>query len=141
MRWSFLNFAFSLLSITLLTVSCASQDYLQALERDENAFIRLAAERGAKTAFLEFLAPDSILFRPQAVNGREYWSRPDHPADQSLLRKTVYTDISSNGMLGYTTGNWRLYPKGKSESSAAHGQYVTIWERRQDGSYRASVDI
>jgi hypothetical protein len=43
-------------------------------------------------------------------------------------------------MLGYTTGNWRLYQKGKSESYARFGQYVTIWEKR-NGQFLATIDI
>ena len=129
-----------LLAFLFSTVSF-SQDALPRLMETEAAFIRSAEGKGVKQAFLEYLAPDSILFRPQAVNGHSYWKDRDEAADRSLVRKTIYGDISSNGMLGYTTGNWRLYPKGQSESSAIYGQYVTIWERRQDGTYRASVDI
>jgi ketosteroid isomerase-like protein len=44
-------------------------------------------------------------------------------------------------LLGYTTGNWRIYQQGKSEGYAKFGQYVTVWEKKGDGRFRASVDI
>ncbi|MEO7674375.1 MAG: hypothetical protein ABIU09_09915 [Pyrinomonadaceae bacterium] len=106
----------------------------------EKAFVQSAAEKGIKSAFLEILAGDSIIFHPEAVNGREYWSsRTDSPAS-TLVRAPKYGDISSNGVLGYTMGNWRLYPKGKSEDFADFGQYVTIWEKR-GSKFLASLDI
>src|SRR4030095_6765831 len=92
-------------------------------------------------AFLEFLGEDSVVFEPHPMNGRQYWgSRNGDPTTQ-LVRTTTYSDISANGLLGYTTGNWRLYQKGKSEDGASFGQYVTIWERKPDGQFHASVDI
>lgn len=113
----------------------------QRLFDTEKAFDRAVAEQGQKAAFLEYLADDSVIFHPNAVNGREFWRTSDDPATLTLVRKTTYADIASNGLMGYTTGNWRLYPKGKSESAAKFGQYVTIWERKPDGKFRASLDI
>src|SRR5688500_17289698 len=136
-----MKFLSGLLFGVLFTSVGYSQDFLPALVDAENTFIATAAERGPKAAFLDFLTPDSILFRPQAVNGREYWTKHTDRAAESLVRKTIFADISSNGLLGYTTGNWRLLPKGKSESGASYGQYVTIWERKPDGRYRATLDI
>jgi ketosteroid isomerase-like protein len=117
-----------------------SQDYMPQMLGAEAGFVS-AAEKEVKSAFLEYLAPDSILFRPQAVNGREYWKgRPESPSEV-LVRKTVFADISANGLLGYTTGNWRQYKRGKSESDAVYGQYVTVWEKKPTGGYRAALDI
>jgi ketosteroid isomerase-like protein len=96
--------------------------------------------REIKAAFLEYLSPDAILFRPQAVNGREYWSSHDAPTGDALIRKTLFADIASNGLLGYTTGNWRQFKRGKSESDAVYGQYVTVWEKRANG-FQAVLDI
>src|SRR6476620_7057479 len=94
-----------------------------------------------KTAFLDVLKDDAIVFEPGPVNGKVYWEyqKPD-PA--TLLERTLtYSDIDANGLLGYTTGNWRTYQKGKSEGLARFGQYVTIWERAPDGKFKVSVDL
>ena len=124
---------------TAVTVN--AQRDLQPLFDAQAAFDRTTAEHGVRAAFLKFLAPDGIVFQPEPVNGRQYWEgRPDDPSSMHV-RKQTYSDISANGLLGYTTGNWRMYPKGKSESLARFGQYVTIWERKSDGSYHAALDI
>jgi ketosteroid isomerase-like protein len=107
----------------------------------EKTFEQAAAERGVRSAFLEFLADDAIVFRPSPVNGKKYWNAAADLSSLTYSRNVTHSDISANGILGYTTGNWRLYPKGKSESSAKFGQYVTIWERKPDGKFRASLDI
>lgn len=113
----------------------------QLLFDAEKAFSQAAAERGMKSAFLEFLADDGVLFRPTAVNGKDYWKINEDPAGAQLIRNMTFGDVSSNGRLGYTTGNWRLYQKGKSEAEAEFGQYVTVWEKKPDGKFRASLDI
>ncbi|HYJ90670.1 MAG TPA: hypothetical protein VEV84_05130, partial [Pyrinomonadaceae bacterium] len=89
----------------------------------------------------KFLADDSTIFRPSPVNGQDYWKTSTDPSSLLLSRNITYADISSNGMLGYTTGNWRLYQRGKSESYAKFGQYITIWEKKSDGKYLAAIDI
>ena len=136
-----MKIVYALLLTSLFSTASLSQDDLNRLIATESSFVKTAAEHGPKIAFLEHLAPDAIIFRPQAINGYEYWkSTQDRPNDV-LVRKAIFADISSNGLLGYTTGNWRLYEKGKSESSASYGQYATIWERKPDGKYRATLDI
>jgi len=127
--------------IVLFSAHSYSQDYMPQMLGAEAQFFSATAQKGMKSAFLEYLAPDSILFRPQAVNGLEYWNQRNDTGDQMLVRKMIFADIAANGLLGYTTGNWRLYQKGKNEAMAVFGQYVTIWEKKPDGSFRASLDI
>ena len=120
--------------ILLLCLGAAAQSDLQPMLDAEKAFQHEIADKGVKTAFLDALASDSIIFHPEAVNGRDYWSKQPDSSAQTLVRVPTYGDISSNGVLGYTMGNWRLYQKGKSEALAEFGQYVTIWEKPGTGS-------
>src|SRR5215207_4861848 len=126
----------ALLFIVASALCTWSQGGLPQLLGTESGFVT-AAEKEMKSAFLEYLAPDAILFRPQAVNGREYWSAKSGSTGEVLVRKTIFADIASNGLLGYTTGNWRQFKRGKSESDAVYGQYVTVWEKKPTGGYRA----
>jgi len=107
----------------------------------QRSFVAVAESEGIKSAFSKFLAPDATIFRPGPVNGREFWKASNEPSSLLLSRNITYADIASNGMLGYTTGNWRLYERGKSESYAKFGQYVTVWEKKLDGSWQATIDI
>ncbi len=133
--------AIAVLSVLIFPAFSQAQDDLGAMIATENALIYETAENGPKRGFRNHLTRDSVLFRPGPVNGWQYLSDGDAPSGESLVRKTVYADISANGLIGYTTGNWRLYQKGKSESTARFGQYVTIWQRQGDGRYRATLDI
>ena len=120
---------------------CFSQVDVQPLLDTQRQFDQTASQRGMKEAFLEFLGDDAVIFQPGATNGRKYWSsKPADPTSQ-LVRSATYTDIAANGLLGYTTGNWRIYQKGKPEDVATFGQYVTIWEKNGTGKFHASVDI
>ncbi len=130
----------SLVLILLFYTAAFPQADLQQMFAAEKAFVQSAADKGIKTAFLEVLASDSVIFHPEAVNGREYWSKRTDSPTSTLVRVPKFGDISYNGALGYTMGNWRSYPKGKSEAFADFGQYVTVWERRGD-KFVATLDI
>ena len=131
--------------ITFLFLVAATSGYsqvdLQPLVETQTAFEKAAADQGIKHAFLEFLSDDSVVFRPDAINGKQYWNSKNDDQSAILVRKSTYADIASSGRLGYTTGNWRLYQKGKTEGLARFGQYVTIWERGLGGQFKAAVDI
>jgi hypothetical protein len=118
-----------------------AQPELQPLLDTQQSFGRSATEKGVKCAFLEFLKDDSVVFEPGPVNGKVYWEWRKADTETLLERTMTYSDIDANGLLGYTTGNWRTYQKGKSEGLAKFGQYVTIWERAPNGKFMASVDI
>ena len=134
----------ALLVIAICASAALSQRDMQAVApilATQTAFDRAAIERGARSAFLEFLTEDAVVFSPAAVNGKKFWTEQADDLNSQLVRTISYADISANGLLGYTTGNWRVYQKGKSEGTALFGQYVTIWEKRLDGSFRVGLDI
>lgn len=125
----------------LLFVSPAfGQSDLQKLVDTEHLFAQVAAESGTKPAFLEFLADDAVVFVPDRANGKGYWTARQ-PSPSLLSWAPNYADISSSGILGYTTGNWEFRPKGKDDTPAAFGEFITIWLRRPNGKYRFVVDI
>ncbi len=113
---------------------------LQKLVETEQAFAKTAADKNTKAAFLEFLADDGIVFNPTEANGKLVWkARPESPA--LLAWNPAWADISSDGKLGYTTGGWEFRPKGKTDKPNGFGEYVTIWQKQADGSYKAVLDI
>jgi ketosteroid isomerase-like protein len=113
---------------------------LQKMVATEVEFAKTAFDKGTKTAFLTYLDDDGIIFDPTETNGKLVWrSRPESPA--LLAWNPVWADISSDGKLGYTTGGWEYRPKGKTDKPIAFGEYVTIWKKQTDGSYKATLDI
>ena len=132
------------LATFVVTVLCSSflfaQGDIQKLVDTEHAFAQFAEENGTKKAFLAFLADDGLVFVPERTNGVEYWTA--RAPNASLLSWAPnYADISSNGILGYTTGNWEFRPKGKMDSPSAFGEFITLWLRRPNGTYKFIVDI
>ncbi|MEP6473472.1 MAG: DUF4440 domain-containing protein [Gemmatimonadota bacterium] len=43
--------------------------------------------------------------------------------------------------LGYTIGKWQVRLRAKRDSVLAHGNYLTVWKKQPDGSWKAAVDI
>lgn len=121
-------------------MSLSAQTNLDKVVETEKAFARTAAEKNTKEAFLAFSAPDGVLFNPQPVNSRQLWQTREPNA--SLLAWTpAFADISSNGVLGYTTGPWEFRPKGRSDAPTGFGHYVTLWQKQLDGSFKFVLDI
>ncbi|MEP7075480.1 MAG: nuclear transport factor 2 family protein [Acidobacteriota bacterium] len=135
MRTVYLFFAILALSICSL-----AQGNLQKLVDTENAFAQAAADKGTKSAFLEFLADDGIVFNPQRANGKQVWTARKESASM-LSWYPMFADISSNGLIGYTTGPWEFRQKGKDDAPVAFGHYMTIWQRQLDGNYKAALDL
>jgi ketosteroid isomerase-like protein len=131
-----------LLSIIIFSFTniFAQKSDLQKVYDTEKMFEKAAAEKGTNQAFIEFLAPDGIVFVPNATNGREFWkNRPKSAA--ALFWNPTFVDVSSNGVLAYTTGNSIFKPKGKDDPNAFYGEYATVWQRQPGGNYLAAVDL
>lgn len=106
----------------------------------EKAFAAMAATGGTRAAFLEFAAPDGVVFGAKPENAREVWEK--RQANQSLLAwAPAWADVSSDGSLGYTTGSWEFRPGGASDAPVAWGEYFTIWKKQSDGKWKFELDL
>lgn len=129
-----------LIFCVFLCTGATAQSDVQKLVDTEHAFARFAAEKGTKSAFLEFLADDGLVFVPDKTIGKTFWrSREESPSLLSWAPN--YADISANGILGYTTGNWEYRAKGKDDSPSAFGEFITIWLRQPNNKYKFVIDI
>lgn len=99
----------------------------------------MVAEQGINAGFIEYMAPDGILFIPEAVNGREHWKK--RPASPALLSwNPLWIEVSANGALAYSIGNGIYRPKGKDDANAYYSHYLSVWTRQPNGEYRAAMD-
>ena len=120
---------------------------LKSLVETEQAFSQAAMDKSTREAFVQFIADDGILFRPHAVNGKQ-WMR-DHPLPPSdtpqkrplLAWQPVFADVAHSGELGYTTGPWEYKEDIKDEKPSAYGDFVTLWKKQADGSWKFAVDL
>lgn len=113
---------------------------LDSMVNAERAFSRTAAEKGTRDAFLAFMSDDSIVFAPGPTNGKKSWSA--RPARLGLLSwEPVYADISAAGDLGYDMGPWEFRPKGAEDKPVAFGNFMTIWKKQPDGTFKFLLDL
>jgi ketosteroid isomerase-like protein len=126
-------------ALALQQKSVRSSD-LDSLVNTERAFSRTAAEKGTRDAFLAFMADDGIVFAPGPVNGKKSWeARPKRPG--LLTWEPSYADISAAGDMGYDMGPWEFRPKGPEDKPAAFGNFMTIWKKQSDGTFKFALDL
>ncbi|CAN5645233.1 hypothetical protein BH24ACI3_BH24ACI3_15790 [soil metagenome] len=125
--------------IFIFSATGLSQNALREIKEAELSFINTARNAGPKQAFLAFLSADAVVFQPTAVNGLSVWQQMEN-SSVILERTPIFADISSNGVFGYTTGHWKS-SLSETTDSAKFGQYVTIWQRSETGSFKIALDI
>ena len=120
------------------------RDQLQELVETERSFSRMSEETGIREAFDAFIADDGILFRPRAVLGKKWMQ--EHPLPPSKTRplltwQPIFAAISRAGDLGYTTGPWQYKDNIKDAKASAFGNFMTIWKKQPDGSWKFVLDL
>jgi len=131
-------FVFVLILFAIAPV-CAQTD-LEKLVGTERAFAKTALDKGTRSAFLEFMSSDAVVFNPDRTVAKPFWTAlTESPA--ALVWAPNFADISTNGILGYTTGNWEYRAKGRDDAPGAFGNFITVWVRQPSGQYRWVVDI
>jgi ketosteroid isomerase-like protein len=136
----------TLLISTMIVVAQTTEagSSLKSLVETEQAFSKTAEDKSTREAFLQFIAEDGILFRPTAVQGKQWLS--DHPTPPSQKRpllawQPVYAFVARAGDVGYTTGPWEFKGDIKDEKPAAYGDFVTVWKKQSDGSWKFVLDL
>src|SRR5215510_963929 len=134
------------LALVFVTTSLAQQTVspLKSLVETEQAFSKAAEVQGTREAFVAFIADDGILYRPTAVNGKQ-WMK-DHPLPPSPTRnllawQPIFARVASAGDLGYTTGPWEFKENIKDEKPSGYGNFVTVWKKQPDGAWKFVVDL
>jgi len=141
-------FIFSLLAISFL-YSCKG-DLTTAELRDEliqadKAFNSMAGEKGIAEAFIYYA--DEKVIKPaegkQPVVGKLAlikWYEENPPGDEKLIWYPLRAEASGN--LGYTFGGFELHTKTPDglRDTLLYGNYVSVWKRKSDGSWRYVVD-
>lgn len=118
----------------------ANDSSLSAMVAAERAFAQHSVRLGTQSAFMTFMAENGVLFRPRAVRAVMYLRARPMPADLALIWEPVFADMSAAGDFGYTTGPWIGSSRTRTDVEPTFGEYVTIWRRQPDGSWKAEVD-
>jgi ketosteroid isomerase-like protein len=113
---------------------------LASLIEAELSFSKMSEERGIREAFLTWLAPSSVVFRPEPVPGPTTYRKVD-PLDPAVLTwEPEVAEVSASGDFGYTSGPY-VYRPGRRMEPTAFGHYVSVWIKRLDGSWKVVCDI
>jgi hypothetical protein len=132
-------FVLSILFV-LCSVAVFSQDARDQMLAADRGLAKATAEIGLKSASLQFASDDAIIFRPEAINLKDFWVRKNDTKTLAVRNMTT-ADVSSNGLVGYTTGSIEYFPSGLNGEPGDFGQYVTIWGRRQNGEWRSVLEL
>ncbi len=112
---------------------------LHAMEETDRAFAHLSRQQGMKAAFLAYMAPDAVLFRPGPVSGPAYIGARPNPAIE-LIWAPVHGAVARSGDLGYTTGPYEVRDADATHKVEDTGWYVTLWRKQSDGSWKLIAD-
>ncbi len=137
-----------LLALTFIGFAHATTDHA-ALKKEvasmEDQFCAMAKEQGLLAAFQHYAAPDVAFIDtdprkwrgPAAVLERMGADRPG----VSLTWSAMFTDVSTDGTLGYNYGRFEFRgPRAEGKEVVRGGFFLSIWKRQPDGSWKYVMD-
>jgi ketosteroid isomerase-like protein len=125
-----------------LVGACAHRpgaDAVESVLQADRDFAGRAVSAGVRAAFVEYAAPDALLFRAGVGPIRGTEAIGESFADFGNARLAwapEAAEVAASGDLAYTWG-WYTY---SAEGKSSTGNYVSIW-RRIDGRWRYVVDL
>ena len=135
----------------LLLGSCAGRPdgaaVRAALLSADRAFAEATARRGG-AGWAAYFEGDARQFAAHGVligvdTIRAAMTRAFADTNARLTWQPVRAVAAASGELGYTIGRWESLARGRDGAWAPEGtgNYVTIWRRQEDGSWKVAVDI
>ncbi len=124
------------LLITSVSISAFAQKAdgtTKSLVNAEKAFAEDAAKDGANAAFTKYAANDALVFRPNPVNAKKFYSTA--PDMKNLSWTPTYARVSRSGDLGFTSGSYVVNGEKK-----AYGHYLSVW-RANNGKWEFILDL
>ncbi|NCD68771.1 Cif family virulence factor [Mucilaginibacter agri] len=134
-------------SLVIIALSCygfsvmAQQKtaQVQTVITAEDNFNKLVARKGIKDGFLGVADPEGIVFKPEAININEFYSKIDKQPG-TLTWTPNFARISANGDLAFTAGPY-VYQNGKTDDDKVYGDYVSIWRTDVDNKLKLLIDL
>ena len=136
----------ALIVLSLVLAGCASvptATLKSQIMAADTAFSADAANEGMEAAFLKVVAPEGRLLGANGRGAQAVHALYGHwPAGGTISWTPDFADVAASGDLGYTLGHYVVTvpaPKGGT-SKREKGNYVTLWRRQPDGSWKVVVD-
>ena len=99
----------------------------------ELAFSRAAKERGQWTAFRQFAAPGALLHGKDGPFAIEPWLATQTDPPEAVQWAPRAVAMSCDGAVAVSQGRYR-------DPAGNVGNFVTVWARQSDGTYRYIYD-
>ena len=99
---------------------------VQTVIKAEDDFVKLAAKKGIKEAFLAVADPEGIVFKPEAIKITEFYGKIDKQPG-TLTWQPKFARTSANGDMAFTAGPY-VYQNGKTDDDKVFGDYVSLWK-------------
>lgn len=128
-----------LLAAMITTHAGAAEFTAKDLAAEEGKFAAYSVKNGMRAAFIEFFADDSILLRPDPVDGRTYMRAQTEPPIV-LDWKSQITVLSASGDLGMSTGPSKVLSKTDPNLPPSFGQFFSVWQKQKNGDWRVLLD-
>jgi len=121
----------------------ASRRAVQEADRE----LSRASESRNIDAFTALLDTDTVFVSEAGPPARGHaavrdkWAAFFAPAGPSLTWEPYEGEVSTQGDLGYTRGKFLFQGKdGSGKPVADRGEYLSIWRKQQDGTWRVVID-
>lgn len=138
--------------ICLFTQCSPEQPQLTTVDPGEllatdRAFCQRSLAAGMKVAFVEY-ADSSVIKMDDgqlAVRGldslKSRWAAPRPDGPSPLFWEPQHAEVSASGDIGFTFGYWRFPATTTTGTDTLYyGNYVSIWKRQSDGSWKYVLD-
>lgn len=112
---------------------------LRAVTEAERAYAAQAADDGMKAASLHWMRADATVFHPEPAAAAASFAAWDERTQPRLAWAPQRVEVSAAGDLAVSTGPYRV--EAADPADARHGQYFSVWQRQEDGSWRVIADL
>lgn len=116
-------------------------DGWNSLVEAERAFARTAAEKGIPAAFLDWLAPEGVVFRPRPVPGRPLYATAPRTGTASLSWGPDLVCLAASGELGFSTGPYEYRSEAAKPETGRFGSFFSIWRKNERDEWRVLLDV
>jgi ketosteroid isomerase-like protein len=125
---------------TVLAIALSIGAYAQkadgttkSLLNAEKSFAESVAKNGTKETFVKYAAADGLVFRPNPVNARTFYTTA--PDVKNLAWSADFARVSRSGDLGFTSGSYT-----ENGEQKAYGHYLSVW-KANDGKWEFILDL
>lgn len=131
--------------ISLLQLNCGNNSDLGAeneLIKYDKEFAEFSLNNNIADAFIKFADENAILLRGDrtlyGIDEIKKYFNERRDAKGTLYWIPSKAEVSGN--IGYTFGEWKFFIKDSSNSDTTYGNYISIWKKQTDGSWKYVLD-